>query len=74
MRLILVHGWGEPHTDTYGALLEALVARAGDYRLELNIAHIRHERYFSFHDEVTQDDIARGLERALRKLPGNLVF
>ncbi len=71
MRLIFVHGWSITHTDTYGKLPETLAAAAGGYGLELDITHIRLGRYVSFHDEVTLDDIASGLERALRDLPGN---
>lgn len=71
MRLIFVHGWSVTHTDTYGELPEALAAGAEAFGLNLDIAHIRLGRYVSFHDEVTLDDIARGLEQALRELPGN---
>ena len=71
MNLILVHGWGTTNTDTYGGLPEALLAAAGNYNLDLQIQHINLGRYVSFHDEVTLDDIARGLNQALRDLPGN---
>jgi hypothetical protein len=37
----------------------------------LQITHLWLGKYVSFHDEVTLDDIARGLDRALRDLPGN---
>ena len=71
MRLIFVHGWSVTHPDTYGEMPEALEAGAVVYGLDLHIAHISLGRYVSFHDEVTLDDIARSLERALRELPGN---
>ncbi len=44
---------------------------AKDFDLELDIQHIHLGRYISFHDEVTMDDIARAMDRALRDLPGN---
>lgn len=71
MDLIFVHGWSVANTDTYGGLPEALVTAAGGYGLNLTIQHINLGRYVSFHDEVTLDDIARALDRALRDLPGN---
>ena len=71
MRLIIVHGWSVTHTDIYGKLPEALAAGADKFGLEFDIAHIRLGRYVSFHDEVTLDDIASALDRALRELPGN---
>lgn len=71
MNLIFVHGWSVTNTDTYGELPEALVAGANAANLDLTITHIHLGRYISFHDEVTLDDIARALDRALRDLPGN---
>lgn len=71
MQLIFVHGWGTTNTDTYGGLPDALSAAAADAGLDLAIGHIHLGRYISFHDEVTLDDIARALDRALRELPGN---
>ncbi len=71
MKLIFVHGWSVTHTDTYGELPEALAAGAGACGLDLDVEHIRLGRYVSFHDEVTLDDIASALDRALRELPGN---
>jgi len=58
-------------TTTYGQLPEALVAAAADYDLLLEIDHIELGKYVSFHDEVTLDDIARGLHQALHDLDGN---
>ena len=71
MRLIFVHGWSVTNTDTYGELPRALSAAAARHNLTLNIRHLHLGKYVSFHDEVTIDDIARGLDRALRDLPGN---
>ncbi len=71
MRLIFVHGWSVTNTDTYGQLPEALQAASTDYDLSLDLHHIHLGKYVSFHDEVTLDDIARGLHQALHDLPGN---
>ncbi len=71
MQLIFVHGWSVTSTDTYGGLPRALAGAAPGAGLELNIQHIYLGRYISFHDEVTMDDIARAMDRALRDLPGN---
>ena len=71
MRLIFVHGWSVTNTDTYGELPTALSAVASRYRLELTIEHLYLGHYVSFHDEVTLNDIARALNRALRDLPDN---
>ena len=71
MRLIFVHGWSVKNTDTYGELPEALSAVASIYGLALEVQHLYLGKYVSFHDEVTLDDIARALNRALRDLPGN---
>jgi len=70
MRLIFVHGWSVTNTNTYGELPEAL-ATAGGTEFDLDIQHTYLGRYISFHDEVTMDDIARAMDRALRDLPGN---
>ncbi len=71
MRLIFVHGWSVTNTDTYGELPEALGTVASSYGLALEVQHLYLGKYVSFHDEVTLDDIARALNRALRDLPGN---
>ena len=71
MQLIFVHGWSVTSTDTYGNLPQVLSNAAGNYGLELEIRHIHLGKYISFHDEVTMDDIARAMDRALRDLPGN---
>ena len=69
MRLIFVHGWSVTNTDTYGELPEALGTVASSYGLALEVQHLYLGKYVSFHDEVTLDDIARALNRALRDLP-----
>ena len=71
MRLIFVHGWGVTNTATYGELPAALSAVATSYGLRLRVQHLYLGKYVSFHDEVTLDDIARALSRALRDLPDN---
>ncbi|MCD6526849.1 MAG: phospholipase [Desulfuromonas sp.] len=71
MQLIFVHGWSVTNTDTYGQLPEALVAACAEVGLDLTIRHIQLGKYVSFHDEVTLDDITRGLNQALHDLPGN---
>ncbi len=71
MLLTFVHGWSVTNTDTYGELPAALSAAAAGVGLTLDIKHLYLGKYVSFHDEVTLDDIARGLDQALRELPGN---
>jgi len=71
MRLIFVHGWSVTDIDTYGAMPQALANRSNEYGLELDIQHIYLGRYISFHDEVTLDDIARAMNKALQDLPCN---
>jgi len=71
MRLIFVHGWSVTNTDTYGELPQALASKASKFGLTINIQHIYLGRYISFHDEVTVDDIARAMNKALEDLPGN---
>ena len=65
MRLVFVHGWSVASTDTYGGLPEALCRKA-PADLQLTIDHLHLGRYVSFSDEVTMDDIARGMEAAIR--------
>ena len=71
MQLIFVHGWSVTNTDTYGDLPLALSNAASGAGLNLHIQHIYLGRYISFNDNVTMDDIARAMDRALRDLPGN---
>ncbi|WP_321493394.1 hypothetical protein [uncultured Desulfobacter sp.] len=71
MQLIFVHGWSVTNTYTYGNLPRALSHAAAGVGLSLDIQHIYLGRYISFNDNVTMDDIARAMDRALRDLPGN---
>tara|TARA_R110002049_G_scaffold309231_1_gene518954 strand:+ start:2985 stop:4379 length:1395 start_codon:yes stop_codon:yes gene_type:complete len=71
MKIIFVHGWSVTNTDTYGELPKAIVARAGQHNLDIQITHLDIARYISFHDEVTVDDIAKAMDSALRDMPGN---
>lgn len=64
MIVVFVHGWSVTNTDTYGGLPEALVRNASP-KLDLEVAHLYLAKYVSFADEVTVDDIARGMERAV---------
>ena len=71
MLLVFVHGWSVTHTDTYGALPEALHALA-PAALNLHLHHLFLGRYISFEDEVRMDDLARAFDQALRdQLPDN---
>jgi hypothetical protein len=65
MRLVFVHGWSVTNTDTYGGLPEAL-CRNAPKSLELTVDHLYLAKYVSFADEVMVDDIARGMEAAVR--------
>jgi len=72
MLLLFVHGWSVHHTKTYGALPQALAARASAHGLDLDIKELHLGRYVSFHDDVTVDDIARAFDHALRNdVPNN---
>jgi hypothetical protein len=62
--LVFVHGWSVTNTDTYGGLPTALVANA-PAKLQLTIQHLFLAKYVSFADEVTVDDIARGMHNAV---------
>jgi hypothetical protein len=65
MRLVFVHGWSVTNTDTYGGLPEAL-SRNAPNDLALTIDHLYLGKYVSFADEVKVDDIARGMEAAIK--------
>ncbi len=71
MRLIFVHGWSVTHTSTYGDLPKSIAVAGKASGLAIDIEHIYLGKYISFHDEVSMDDIARALQRALQDLPGN---
>jgi len=64
MVVVFVHGWSVINTDTYGGLPEALVKNAPP-RMALEVAHLYLAKYVSFADEVTLDDIARGMQHAV---------
>jgi hypothetical protein len=64
MLVVFVHGWSVTNTDTYGGLPAALVRNArpaGD----ITVQHLYLAKYISFSDEVTVDDIARGMQNAV---------
>jgi hypothetical protein len=65
MRVVFVHGWSVTNTDTYGGLPEALRLNA-PRDLDLTVDHLYLGKYVSFSDEVMVDDIARGMEAAVR--------
>lgn len=64
MLVVFVHGWSVTNTDTYGGLPSALVrnSRPG---LDITVQHLYLAKYISFSDEVTIDDIARGMQNAV---------
>jgi hypothetical protein len=64
MRLVFVHGWSVSNTDTYGGLPQAL-AKNAPAKLDLVVDHLYLGKYVSFSDEVTVDDIARGMNAAV---------
>jgi hypothetical protein len=65
MRVVFVHGWSVTNTDTYGGLPEALRLNAPP-DMDLKVDHLYLGKYVSFADEVMVDDIARGMEAAVR--------
>jgi hypothetical protein len=65
MHIIFVHGWSVTNTDTYGGLPEALCKNA-PAALNLTVGHLYLAKYVSFSDEVMVDDIARGMEAAVK--------
>ena len=65
MRVVFVHGWSVTNTDTYGGLPAALLKNAPQ-DLALAVDHLYLAKYVSFADEVMVDDIARGMEAAVR--------
>jgi len=71
VKLIFVHGWSVTNTNTYGELPIALSNASASSGFDLVIEHLYLAKYISFHDEVTVDDIARAMDKALRDLPGN---
>lgn len=67
MRVVFVHGWSVIHTNTYGGLPKALADLADQHGLEITTQHLQLAKYVSFADEVTVEDIARGMEHAVRE-------
>lgn len=70
MNLLFFHGWSVTDTHTYGELPAALVREAKATGLKLTISHVHLGKYISFSDEVTLDDLASALHRALQDLLG----
>lgn len=66
MLIVFIHGWSVTDTDTYGGLPRALAAKA-PATLKLETTHLYLAKYVSFFDEVTMDDIARGMQNAVSK-------
>ena len=64
MRIVFVHGWSVTNTDTYGDLPAVLVA-SSQRGLRIAVDHLYLGKYVSFSDEVTVDDIARGMQFAV---------
>jgi hypothetical protein len=64
MRVVFVHGWSVTNTDTYGGLPAAL-ARNAPTAMDVSIQHLYLAKYISFSDEVSVDDIARGMQNAV---------
>lgn len=65
MLVVFVHGWSVTNTNTYGGLPAALANNAPD-DLEIKIEHLYLSKYVSFSDEVNIDDIARGMQNAVK--------
>ncbi len=61
MLVVFVHGWSASNTNTYGGLPEALSQQAKG----VTVSHLFLGKYISFADEVTVDDIARGMQHAV---------
>jgi hypothetical protein len=64
MLVVFVHGWSVTNTDTYGGLPQALANNA-PASLDVTVKHLYLAKYVSFADEVTVDDIARGMQNAV---------
>lgn len=65
--LVFIHGWSVTNLNTYGELPERLQLEAAANGVEIDIQHIFLSRYISFHDEVGLDDIAKGLDSAIKE-------
>jgi hypothetical protein len=64
MLIVFVHGWSVTNTGTYGGLPAALLRNASP-QLDLQVTHLHLAKYVSFADEVTLDDIGRGMQHAI---------
>jgi hypothetical protein len=64
MRIVFVHGWSVSNTNTYGGLPESL-SRLAPPALAIEVQHLHLAKYVSFADEVTVEDIARGMQHAI---------
>ena len=64
MLIVFVHGWSVTNTNTYGGLPAALLKNAPT-KLDIQVTHLFLGKYVSFADEVTLDDIARGMQQAI---------
>lgn len=71
--IVFVHGWSVTHTDTYGGLPERLAAEAAAAGRPLKVHDLQLAKYVSFHDEVRIEDLARGMEAAVRRELGGLI-
>ncbi len=67
MRVVFVHGWSVTNLNTYGGLPAALARQPAAQDLGIEIDHLYLAKYISFSDEVTVEDIARGMELAVRE-------
>lgn len=64
MRVVFVHGWSVTDTGTYAGLPTAIVKNAAP-DLDIQLTHLFLAKYVSFADEVSIDDIARGMQNAV---------
>lgn len=65
MQIVFIHGWSVTNTETYGGLPAALAQNASA-KLDIQITHLFLGKYVSFADEVNIDDIARGMQQAIK--------
>lgn len=65
MLVVFVHGWSVTATGTYGGLPRA-IANNAPRGLDIQVTHLFLARYVSFTDEVRVDDLARGMQNAVR--------
>ncbi len=67
--VVFIHGWSVKNTDTYGQLPDRLKIEASAVGLDVDVTHVYLSKYVSFRDEVRVEDIALGLEVAVRSEP-----